>query len=127
MLGTRDKVGERVPLVEQPPLVPPATAKLPAPAHVGLGERDPSIDQRQPQRGEPWLGNGAISAVAIEAERPRPSGHPRRSLAKIDDRDRDLGAVLSRGVDALGDITARIVAAEHLDLLEYRPLPGRQV
>src|SRR5882724_9888484 len=114
MFGGGDEVGERVALFVHARSVVPGLAEFAAAAHVGDGVDHAAVEQAQAIRTEAdWNGN-AVAAVAVEEQRS--AGVP-RSVAAIDDGERNAGAIRRGRVLALADVLLWIVAAEDRLLL----------
>src|SRR5690606_14256680 len=115
---------ERVGLVELLAVVVPRAAQLPAAAHVGDGEHEPAIEERQPQDREGRVHRRLIGAVAVQEA---------RGAAVVLDAgpmhvgDGDAGAVGGGGPEPARLVGGGVVAADHLGLLQQGALAGGQV
>ena len=89
-VGHRDVVGERVLLVLQPPVQPPAPAALAAAAHVGVRVDHAAVEQAGQRRVPLRVVDGLVGAVPVEQRR---RGAVERGVAVPDQRDRHLRAV----------------------------------
>src|SRR5689334_9286602 len=91
--------------------------EIPAPALVGAAAdmRDrideAPIDQRQAVGVESGRHRHAVGAIAIEQERRLAIA---REIAAVQDRDRNLGAIVRLRHDARGDVIGRMVAGWNL-------------
>src|SRR5581483_11931313 len=89
----------------------PWLAKIAAAADVRDREDDAAIEQAEPVRAERRIDADAVGTVAVEQHRRGPVSP--EALA-VDDGDRDVRAIGGLGVEALGLVLGRIVAAQHL-------------
>ena len=104
VLGAGDEVGERVRLVQHPPLVVPGLAHLAAAAHVRDRDDDAAIEEAEARFEENVRRHrDAVGAVAVEQQR---AGRARHVLAQHQ-RDRNPGAVGGRRVEPLGRGSAK--------------------
>ena len=66
VLGGGDEIGERVLLVEQPPLLVPLTPHLLTAADVGDGVNDAAVEQAHQVRAERRIGADPVGAVRVQ-------------------------------------------------------------
>ncbi len=93
----------------------PGFAQIAAAAHVGDGEDEASVEQRQPRVGEPGVEAVAVGAIAIQIER---CGFA-EGLAASHQADRHLGAVRRGGPDTSALVGVGIKGAFHRGFLEH--------
>ena len=93
----------------------PGFAEIAAAAHMGDGEDETAVEQRQARMGEPWIEAVPIGAVTIEIER----GRLAEAVTPADQADGDLRAVLGGRPDASTFIGVRIEGAFHQRFLEH--------
>src|SRR5882757_8978075 len=124
MFGGGDEVSEGVALFVHACSVVPGLAEFAAAAHVGDGVDHAAVEQAQAIRTEAdWYGD-AVAAVAVEEQR---SAGVARSVAAIDEGERNAGAIGCGRVQALTDVLLWIVAADDGLLLAEDLLAGTQV
>ncbi len=132
--GAVDEVGEGVRLGRQLPVLVPLPAELAPAAHVGDGEDEAPVEQREAQRREGRLDALLVGAVPVEEAGGRGRGRrPRRrpwvgqQVGPVDHRDRHPAAVGGVGPQPVGAVAGRVVAAEHGLALAQGGAPGGQV
>ena len=120
MLRARDKIVERVPLLQQFPVLIPAPPQVPRSANMRDGEHKTPVEQAHPFRHESRFRDDPVRAIAIQIQRI-----PAIALQPLPphQRNRHLHPVRSRGKDPFGNIVRRIITTQYLDLFLQFPLP----
>ncbi len=93
----------------------PGFAQITTATHMGDGEDEAAVEQRQPRVGEPGVEAVAVGAVTIEVERCGLA----EAVAAADQADGNLRTVLGGGPDAPTFIGVRIEGAFHRGFLEH--------